>query len=314
MARSPPPMAVPWRVMTATSAGAVRFDAERAAVAAALDQIADRAAQSLDPRIADAVRYALTGAGKRLRAVLLITSYRACGGAGDPRVLAAAVEVVHAYSLVHDDLPCMDDDDVRRGRPTVHKQHGVAAATAAGVAMVPLAAQAAAEGARALGLDAAAQGDVVRSLMQASGAGGMIGGQLLDLRAEGQSLDAVALEQVHRLKTGALISAAVRIGARAASADTRTMQALAQFGDAVGLAFQIADDVLDVTATTSQLGKTAGKDVVHGKSTYPAVLGIEAAQARALALAEEACAALQGAGIDSPDLTYLARFAVARPS
>ncbi len=300
--------------MTASSPGAVRFDAERAAVAAALDQIADRAAQSLDPRVAEAVRYALTGAGKRLRAVLLITSYRACGGIGDASLLAAAVEVVHAYSLVHDDLPCMDDDDVRRGRPTVHKQHGVAAATAAGVAMVPLAAQAAAEGARALDLDAAAQGDVVRSLMQASGAAGMIGGQLLDLRAEGRSLDATALEQVHRLKTGALISAAVRIGARAARADARTMQALAQFGDAVGLAFQIADDVLDVTATTSQLGKTAGKDAVHGKSTYPAVLGLEAAQARAMALAEEACAALQSAAINSPDLTYLARFAVARPS
>jgi geranylgeranyl pyrophosphate synthase len=119
---------------------------------------------------------------------------------------------------------------------------------------------------------------------------------------------------VHRLKTGALISAAVRIGARAASADGPTMQALAHFGDAVGLAFQIADDVLDVTGTTSQLGKTAGKDVVHGKSTYPAVLGLEAARARALALAEEACAALHAAGIGSPDLTYLARYAVARPS
>jgi geranylgeranyl pyrophosphate synthase len=314
MAPLAPPRAVRWRVMTSTNTPAAQFDVERAAVAAALDQIAARAAQSLDPRIADAVRYALTGAGKRLRPVLLITSYRACGGTGDASLLAAAVEVVHAYSLVHDDLPCMDDDDVRRGRPTVHKQHGVAAATAAGVAMVPLAAQAAAEGARMLGLDAAAQGDIVRSLMRASGAAGMIGGQLLDLRAEGQSLDATALEQVHRLKTGALISAAVRIGARAASADARTMQALAQFGDAVGLAFQIADDVLDVTATTLQLGKTAGKDVAHGKSTYPAVLGLEAAQSRALALAEEACAALQGAGIHSPDLTYLARFAVARPS
>lgn len=297
-----------------TESSGARFDAERASVAAALERIADRAAESLDPRIAEAVRYALTGAGKRLRPVLLMTSYRACGGAGDASVLAAAVEVVHAYSLVHDDLPCMDDDDVRRGRPTVHKQHGVAAATAAGVAMVPLAAQAAAEGARALGLDATAQGDIVRTLMQASGASGMIGGQLLDLRAEGQSLDATALEQVHRLKTGALISAAVRIGARAANADVRTLDALARFGDAVGLAFQIADDVLDVTATTSQLGKTAGKDAVHGKSTYPAVLGLEAAQARAQTLAEEACAALPGAGIHSPDLVYLARFAVARPS
>jgi farnesyl diphosphate synthase/geranylgeranyl diphosphate synthase type II len=260
------------------------------------------------------VHYALAGAGKRLRAVLLIAAYRACGGTGDVSGLAAAVEVVHAYSLVHDDLPCMDDDDVRRGRPTVHVTHGVAAATAAGVAMVPLAARAAVEAAESLGLSREQQSAIVRTLMQASGAGGMIGGQLLDLLAEGQSLDVEALERVHRLKTGALIRASVCIGGLAAGAAPVTMRALETYGDAVGLAFQIADDVLDVTATTSQLGKTAGKDVSHGKSTYPAALGLEAARAKAEALAEEACSALRGAGIVAPDLDYLARFAVARPS
>ncbi len=297
-----------------TDAPSIRFSAEREAVAAALHAIANRAARSLDPRVAEAVRYALLGAGKRLRAVLLISTYRATGGTGDASSLAAAVEVVHAYSLVHDDLPCMDDDDVRRGRPTVHKKHGVVAAAAAGVAMVPLAAQAAVEAARALGLNELAQGEIVRTLMEASGASGMIGGQLLDLEAEGKSLDAPQLERVHRLKTGALIRASVRIGGLAAGVQGATMSALERYGDAVGLAFQIADDVLDVTATTVQLGKTAGKDAAHGKSTYPAVLGLDAAKARAEVLADEACQALQDAGVRSPDLEYLARFVVARPS
>jgi len=297
-----------------TDAPSIRFSAEREAVAAALHAIANRAARSLDPRVAEAVRYALLGAGKRLRAVLLISTYRATGGTGDASSLAAAVEVVHAYSLVHDDLPCMDDDDVRRGRPTVHKKHGVVAAATAGVAMVPLAAQAAVEAARALGLNELAQGEIVRTLMEASGASGMIGGQLLDLEAEGKSLDAPQLERVHRLKTGALIRASVRIGGLAAGVQGATMSALERYGDAVGLAFQIADDVLDVTATTVQLGKTAGKDAAHGKSTYPAVLGLDAAKARAEVLADEACQALQDAGVRSPDLEYLARFVVARPS
>jgi farnesyl diphosphate synthase/geranylgeranyl diphosphate synthase type II len=297
-----------------SDAPAIRFDAERAAVAAALDALAARGASVLDARVAEAVRYALLGAGKRLRAILLMATYRATGGCGDASALAAAVEVVHAYSLVHDDLPCMDDDDVRRGRPTVHRKHGVIAATAAGVAMVPLAAQAAVEAARALGLGEAAQGEIVRVLMRASGAGGMIGGQLLDLEAEGKALDAGQLERVHRLKTGALIRASVCIGGLAAGAPAPIMAALGAYGDAVGLAFQIADDVLDVTATTVQLGKTAGKDAAHGKSTYPAVLGLDEARARAGALADDACAALHAAGIHSAELEYLARFAVARPS
>jgi geranylgeranyl pyrophosphate synthase len=292
----------------------VRFDGERAAVAAALDRTAARAAGSHDARVAQAVAYALSGAGKRLRGILVIASYRASGGLGDVSALAAAVEVVHAYSLVHDDLPCMDNDDVRRGQPTVHRKHGVVAATAAGVAMVPLAALVASEAARGLGLPAQVQGEVVRTLMRASGAGGMIGGQLLDLLAEGRRLDAAALEQVHRLKTGALIAASVRIGGLAAAAPPASMRALTEYGEAVGLAFQIADDVLDVTATTSQLGKTAGKDAAHGKSTSPAVLGLEAARAKATALADDACAALRRAAIASEELEYLAQYAVARPS
>jgi geranylgeranyl pyrophosphate synthase len=252
------------------------------------------------------------GAGKRLRAILVLSAYRAAGGTDDATGLAAAIEVVHAYSLVHDDLPCMDDDDVRRGRPTVHKAHGVAAATAAGLAMVPLAARAAGDAANELGLSEHVASEIVRTLMQASGAGGMIGGQLLDLEGEGTALSLEAMERVHRLKTGALINASVRIGGLAGGATAEMLDAFERYGSAIGLAFQIADDVLDITATTDQLGKTAGRDLALQKSTYPALLGLTGARMRAAALSEEACQSLQQAGIVSPALDFLARFIVAR--
>jgi len=228
--------------------------------------------------------------------------------------LAAAVEVVHAYSLVHDDLPCMDDDDVRRGRPTVHRVYGVPAATAAGLAMVPLAARCAHHAARALTLPDRVCGTIVEELMRAAGAGGMIGGQLLDLEGEGLALSIEELERIHRLKTGALITASVRIGGVAAGAGDPLLEAFGRYGSAIGLAFQIADDVLDVTATTDQLGKTAGRDLALRKSTYPALLGVDGAVERAGALVDEACAALQGVGLLTPALEHLARFIVARRS
>ena len=288
--------------------------ADRAAVEAALAACCDHGLDGLPPAVADAVRYSLLGGGKRLRAVLVSGAYRAAGGGGDPAALAAAVEVVHAYSLVHDDLPCMDDDDVRRGRPTVHRVYGVRVATAAGLAMVPLAARCAWRAARELGLDDGGAGEIVRTLMRASGAGGMIGGQLLDLEGEGHSLSLEELERVHRHKTGALITAAVRLGGLAARAAPAAMAALLQYGEAVGLAFQIADDVLDVTATSDELGKTAGRDVALRKSTYPALLGIDGARARATALAEEACRALAAEGLLTAHLEHVARFTVERRS
>ncbi|MEQ1690569.1 MAG: polyprenyl synthetase family protein [Gemmatimonas sp.] len=268
----------------------------------------------IDTRTADAIRYSLLGEGKRLRAILLLEAYRACGGTGDASHLAASVEVVHAYSLVHDDLPCMDDDDMRRGRPTVHRVYGVPIATAAGLAMVPLAARSAWHAARALGLPDHEAADIVRELMEASGGGGMIGGQLLDLEAEGVHLTVDALERVHRLKTGALITASVTLGARAARATARQRLALAHYGAALGLAFQIADDVLDVTSTTDELGKTVGRDVDLNKSTYPALLGIEGAVAKAVALVDESCAALAEEQLLTPPLERLARFIVERRS
>ncbi len=299
--------------MPATSA-APDFSAARTRVAQALRALCDRCLPAIGGPVGEAMRYSITGEGKRLRAVLVLSAYEACGGTGDASPLAAAVEVVHAYSLVHDDLPCMDDDDLRRGRPTVHKAFGVPVATAAGMAMVPLAARAAWDASQGLGLDAATSGEIVRVLMRASGAGGMIGGQLLDLEGECQQLSYDQLERIHRCKTGALIEASVELGARAARAAAGHLAALGRYGRCIGLAFQIADDVLDVTATSDELGKTAGKDLAFQKSTYPALLGVDGAIARAEALVQEGCAALAEAGVLTPSLEATARYIVARRS
>ena len=305
---------VPDEGETAPAGVAAAFAAYRAAVDAALAAFVERYLDGVPPVVADAIRYSLLGEGKRMRPALVLAVHAAAGGRGDAAALAAAVEVVHAYSLVHDDLPCMDDDDMRRGRPTVHRVYGVPAATAAGLAMVPLAAWCALDAAGALGLDAATAGAIVRDLMRASGAGGMIGGQQLDLEGEGRSLTLDELERIHRAKTGALITAAAVIGGRAAGVGEDRLRALEVYGQAVGLAFQIADDVLDVTATSAALGKTAGKDLVARKSTYPALLGVDGALARAEALVHEACGALAAVGLLTPALEFVARFSVARRS
>jgi geranylgeranyl pyrophosphate synthase len=287
---------------------------DRRAVAAALARVADHGMAGMPPTVADAIRYSLIGGGKRLRAILLMAAYRAAGGRGDAASLAAAIEIVHAYSLVHDDLPCMDDDDLRRGRPTVHRVFGVRVAMAAGLAMVPLAARCAFAASRDLELPEAACAAILRELMRAAGAGGMIGGQLLDIDAEGVALSLDELERIHRLKTGALVTASVHLGGIAAGADAGTLQALRRYGAAIGLAYQIADDVLDVTATSVQLGKTAGRDIALGKSTYPALLGIDGAVARARSLVDDARITLAGCGLLTPTLDHLARFTVSRSS
>jgi len=288
--------------------------ADRAAIDENLARIATGLIPEIEPVVADAIRYSLFGGGKRLRGLLVLAAYRTAGGTLDASPLAAAIEIVHAYSLIHDDLPCMDDDDVRRGRPTVHRAFGVRAAMAAGVAMVPLAASAGIAAARALHLPETAGGHVVATLMRASGAGGMIGGQLLDLDGEDRPLSLAELERVHRAKTGALITASIELGGLAAAADSKQMAAMIAFGEAIGLAFQIADDVLDVTATTDRLGKTAGRDLDLHKSTYPALLGVDGARQRAHALVDDGCAALRSAGLLSTELDALARFVVERDS
>ena len=288
--------------------------AEREAIDAALQAACARYLGNLTGPVYDSIRYSLMGEGKRLRARLLLEAYRAAGGEQDASELAAAVEVVHAYSLVHDDLPCMDDDDMRRGRPTVHRVYGVRAATAAGLAMVPLAARCAFNAGKSLGVDRETCARFVAELMCAAGAGGMIGGQLLDLEGEGTALSLEQLERIHRAKTGQLIRASVRLGGIAAGASEDRVEALDRYGECIGLAFQIADDLLDVTATSDQIGKTAGRDQALQKSTYPALLGVEGSRRRAAVLVEEGCAALRYADLLTPALEQLARYTVERRS
>ncbi|HLZ44144.1 MAG TPA: farnesyl diphosphate synthase [Gemmatimonadales bacterium] len=262
------------------------------------------------------MRYSLLGEGKRLRPTLVFAAHEALNGSSPPGVaeLAAAVEVVHAYSLVHDDLPCMDNDDLRRGRPTAHRAFDVPRATRAGYEMVALAARVLEHGLATLPLGPARRRDIALELFRAAGAGGMIGGQALDLEAEAKALPIGALEEVHRRKTGALIAASCVIGGLSADGTAAHVEALRAYGDAIGLAFQIADDVLDATATSDQLGKTAGKDAAHAKATFVTLLGVGAARAEAERLAAKAVDQLRDAGLVSPILIELAHYIVTRPN
>ena len=268
------------------------------------------------PGVDDVMRYSLLGEGKRLRPTLVFASHEALNGLSPQGVaeLAAAVEVVHAYSLVHDDLPCMDNDDLRRGRPTAHRAFDVPRATRAGYEMVALAARILARGLAALTLPALRQREIALELFRAAGAGGMIGGQALDLEAEAKALPIDALEEVHRRKTGALIAASCVIGGLSADGTPSHIEALRAYGEAIGLAFQIADDVLDATATSDQLGKTAGKDAAHAKATFVTLLGVGAARAEAERLSAKAVDHLRDAGLVSPMLVELAHYIVTRPN
>jgi len=263
----------------------------------------------------EALAYALGTAGKRVRPALVLASYRAAGGrdAGIAGI-ATAVEIVHTYSLVHDDLPCMDDDAQRRGRPTTHVQFDVPTATRAGFALVPVAVEELAFGAAELGLDAERLGRMGRILLEASGIRGMVGGQWLDLEAEGRDLGLAELVEIHRRKTGALIEAACALGALAGGDDASMLATLTAYGREIGLAFQIADDLLDATATTEELGKTAGRDATLAKATYVSVLGQDGARREALRHAQAARAALEAGGVRSATLLTLAGYIVKRRS
>jgi geranylgeranyl pyrophosphate synthase len=265
-------------------------------------------------RLAPVVRDAVGGGGKRIRGLLLVAAYRAAGGSADVTPVAAAVELVHAYSLVHDDLPCMDDDTLRRGKPTAHVVHGIWPATVAGVAMVPLSAGAMYRACISVGVPDATTRAIVARLMRASGAGGMVGGQLLDLLGERKSLTLMELEAVHRGKTGALIAASAAIGGMVGCATPAQVDALDRFGHVLGLAFQIMDDVLDVTATSETLGKTAGKDTAVQKSTYPALLGLEQASSLAREKVAESLENLRRESLLTDELRTFAHFVVDRSS
>lgn len=265
-------------------------------------------------RVGNAIRYALGGDGKRLRPALCVACFRALGGRNESAIhkLAASVEIIHTYSLVHDDLPCMDDDDVRRGRETTHRVFGNEAAMLAGAALIPLAFHTAAEALAELQLSPVQQQRIHEALADAAGAAGMVGGQVLDLQGAAGVTTAEQLEQIHGAKTGALIAAACLIGALAAEASDAVITSVNSYARHLGLAFQITDDVLDETGSTAELGKTAGKDREGAKATYPALLGLAGARERARAEAEAGVQALGTAGVHDPVLSDLASFAIER--
>jgi farnesyl diphosphate synthase len=276
---------------------------------------AERVEQEVGGREGQALAYALRTPGKRVRAALLLAAYRAVGGES-PSIggVAAAVETVHTYSLVHDDLPCMDNDDLRRGRPTTHRAFDVATATLAGYLLVPVAARILATSAEQLRLPSQILGQMAEELFDAGGIEGMVGGQWLDLEAERRRLPLAELIEVHRGKTGALIRASCTLGGMAGRATPAGLQALTAYGEDVGLAFQIADDVLDATGTSEELGKPAGRDAQLAKSTYVGLLGIEGARAEARRLVERAVAHLDGAGLPVGALGALAGYIASRTS
>jgi geranylgeranyl pyrophosphate synthase len=290
------------------------FEVDRQRIERRLDEICDRYLNDVPADVAAAIRYGIKSPGKRLRPLLVLYGYHASGGEGDVSLLACAPEVVHAYSLMHDDLPCMDNDEMRRGRPTVHKVYGSRTAILAGVAMIPLAVRVVREAAESMRLEKTAAAALAETLLSASGAAGMIGGQLSDLEGEGSGLTLDELQAVHLAKTGALIVASVRLGAIAAKATTEQLAAVEQYGRDVGLAFQIMDDILDVTSTTTALGKTSGRDAVLRKSTYPALLGVEGAQQRAQTLIAEGLDSLASQGMLTQELSQVANFMVTRTS
>jgi geranylgeranyl pyrophosphate synthase len=304
--------------MAETAAGAKATDLlleAREAIDTLLGDWSERLGAEIGGRDGQALAYALRTPGKRVRAALLLAAYRSVGG-HSPGIagIAAAVETVHAYSLVHDDLPCMDDDDLRRGRPTTHRAFDVPSATRAGYLLVPVAARLLAVGAAELDLSPGSLSRMAAELFRAGGAEGMVGGQWLDLEAERRALSLAELIGVHRGKTGTLIRAACVLGGMAAEADSDALAGLTAFGEDIGLAFQIADDVLDATGTSEELGKPVGRDAELKKSTYVVLCGIDGARREAERLARSTVSHLERAGVPSAALGALAGYIVSRTS
>jgi geranylgeranyl diphosphate synthase, type II len=266
---------------------------------------------AIPEQLRDAMRYSLEAGGKRLRPSLVFAGAEAVGGTSD-RVMAAAVaiEMIHTFSLIHDDLPAMDDDDLRRGKPTNHKVYGEALAILAGDGLLAEAffvlseSRGSADPWRLL--------ETIHDIARATGGRGMTGGQVLDMEAAGKKVNEAALAQLHLAKTGALIKASVMAGARLCGATEAQLEALSRYGEAVGLAFQIADDILDIEGTEAELGKDIGSDEEKGKSTYPALLGIPASRRQAAALADLAGAVLKEFGPSAEPLRQIARYAIER--
>lgn len=252
-----------------------------------------------------AMRYAVLDGGKRLRPLLVLAASKAVGGHGPAALRAAcSVELIHAYSLVHDDMPCMDNDVLRRGKPTVHVKFGESDALLAGDALQALAFELLVPE-DTNQIPVAMQAELCRLLARAAGSEGMAGGQAIDLASVGKQLSRRQLQHMHRLKTGALLQASVCMGAVCGSASSAVRLALGNFGAVVGLAFQVVDDILDVVADSATLGKTAGKDAEHDKPTYVSLLGLQAAKDYARQLHQEALQALHASGLDGACTAHL---------
>ena len=286
--------------------------AERAAMVERALAAAVRQSDGPELRLLEAMRYSLLDGGKRLRPILALASCEAVGGAPqDAMDFACAVEMIHTYSLIHDDLPSMDNDDLRRGRPTNHKVYGEAIATLAGDALLTDS-FAILAGSRAGKRSAASVLETVAELSSAAGSAGMVAGQVMDLLGEGRNLTLEQLESLHRKKTGALFVVSVRGGARLGGADQNQLSSLTEYATALGLCFQVVDDLLDVESSTEKMGKRTNKDHAAGKNTYPGILGIEQSHKFARDLTDRAIAALERFDSRADPLRAIASYMVER--
>lgn len=269
-----------------------------------------RTEDAFDARLTESMKYSLTAGGKRLRPILLMAAADAVGGRGEDFLdSACALEMIHTYSLIHDDLPAMDDDDYRRGKPTNHRVYGAGLATLAGDALLTMAFEMLA---RQQGVPAETMLRVVREISEAAGANGMVGGQALDLASEGKRIDMDTLRRMHMAKTGALFRAAVRSGAILGGADEAQLSALTAYAEAFGLAFQITDDILDVTGDEAAIGKPVGSDERNHKSTYVTLTSLKEAKRLAREAADRAHEALSPLGGKAAFLNELAEYLVTR--
>jgi geranylgeranyl diphosphate synthase type II len=283
--------------------------ARAAEVDAALDAFLPKAKEK-PATIHAAMRYSVFAGGKRLRPILCLAAAEACGGDSESAMPpACAVEILHTYSLVHDDLPCMDDDDLRRGRPTCHKVYGEGMAVLTGDALLTEAFLILAQTSPAKRYPG---GSYVAELALTGGSTRLIGGQVMDLEGEGKKLTKAQLVKIHESKTAALLTTSIRLGAMTANATEKQLEALTVFGHALGLAFQVIDDILDVTQSTEVLGKTAGKDAAVEKATYPAILGLEKSREEAAKLTKEAMEALKPFGRKAARLQEIAEYLLKR--
>jgi len=261
-----------------------------------------------------AMRYSVFAGGKRVRPILMLAACQAVGGDTEHAIpTACAMEMIHTYSLIHDDLPAMDNDDFRRGNPTNHKVFGEAIAILAGDGLLTEAFKLISDPRHGVGTPAEARLAVIREIAVCAGSYGMVGGQVVDMESEGkEDIDLPTVQYIHTHKTGALIKAAVVAGAILGGADERQLAAITRYGEAAGLAFQIADDILDIEGTTEEIGKDAGSDEARGKATYPAVMGLAAAKLEAQAMMDEAMRALDVFGSEADPLREIAKYIVQR--